>query len=354
MGVWRTGGALRSLCLAILLLGNVSQAYALDAFWQGRRSAFWEHGIDPATGKSNWYSRVPRRGVARAVPDGGAVFAPNPVRATVAITEPGTSIGAMLFTRNGPQYAFNVLSRPFRIVGGGVFNNSARVPVFNIRSRGTLSFRNAAALSSSTAAKSARINVNKGGALHFSENSRGGNAVVVNDSSVFFHELSSAERMTITNRPTEAIDGPDVRFEGRSNGGMATFVNGRRGLIDFRLTRGPAGNRQVSSGKITNLGSLSIGSNRLTVNGSYFQTLDGIAGSLTLQVEGNRAGRLQVNGVARLGGKVFVEGTNVVPGYNHIILHAAGGRLGGLELETSIPGAFLFHHLDDIYLTIPR
>ncbi len=170
----------RSACVALLLLvGAAPSADALDAYWQGRRDRDWHHGI--VGGVSNWYSKAPLQGVAREVPDGGAVFARDAQEHTIRILT-RKAISSMLFLSDTERYTFHIQTE-FQITGTGIFNQSPAPPHFFVE-YGRLVFKNSAGLNSGGLAvgkRSASIKVYRGAELIFDHNSRGGNAEVAND-----------------------------------------------------------------------------------------------------------------------------------------------------------------------------
>ena len=368
------GRGARVACAGILLaLGSASTAYALDAFWQGRRSQLWEHGV--ARGESNWYSKRPLQGKPRDVPDGAAIFATGARRHHIVTEAPVTAISALVFLADTQEYYFEIpWNARMSVVGDGIFNTSPKTPFFAVR--GKLVFRNSARLRAGAGKTSAFIR-NRGD-VEFHERSRGGNAEIRNleeYSHIVFHDessagrmkitswdgmtkfrerstggsahltnhagfpaavtrfegFSSAERMTITNLGSGGfgIDGGDTSFSDRSTGGDADFVNHSDGILSFADTRGPAGNRVVTAGSIYNVGRLYVGLNKLVVREDFTQEAQGGV-SLRVEFKGARHGSVRVEGKATLGGSLWVS-PYIEPGF-YKILYAEGGRTGSFDL----------------------
>ena len=375
------GRAAPVACIALLLVsGAVSSAFALDAFWQGRRSQLWEHGV--AGGVSNWYSKRPLQGKPRDVPDGAAIFATGARRHQILLVrrEPVT-ISSLAFLTDTRRYSFEIPSgAEMSIVGDGVFNYSPKTPEFLVR--GKLAIRNSARLRAGAGRTSALI-VNRR-RVEFYNHSRGGNAEISNDSRVVFHNessaggmkitntpradfqpgggttvfrdrstggsahvtnhpgfpaastlfegFSSAERMTITNLGDfgdSGVTGGETSFSDRSTGGDAHFVNYSDGILSFADTRGPAGNRVVTAGSIYNVGRLYVGLNKLVVREDFRQEAQGGV-SLRVEFNGARHGSVRVEGKAILGGSLWVS-PFIEPGF-YKVLYAEGGRTGNFDL----------------------
>jgi len=318
-------------CAAILLaLGAASTAFALDAFWQGRRDAFWEHGNN-GLGVSNWYSKPPLRGQPLEVPNRAAIFAQGALEYDIVIREP-ESISLMVFRKNPERYTFAV-RWSLTIRNGGIRNYDPSPPLFTIFKNSAMLFRDNAELVADGDWKSALIKIRRGGQLWFQEHSRGGNAAVENyGGDIFFLAMASAGRMTINNNPQPDGGKPSITdFGGRSTGGNAHFSNGRNGILSFADTRGPVG-EGVSAGRIDNDGRLQVGNTALNVRDSFTQ---GSRGTLWITHGETRHGSIHVKNDMRLGGTLLTTGF-FMPDLvgRHTILRAEGRRIGKFDNET--------------------
>lgn len=313
-------GAMLACALAI---GITAQAYALDAFWHGVRSTDWNHGIHPPTQTSNWYSLAPPNGLPRQVPDGTATFANGAVRMRLKISD-DTVIATMRFPANTATYTFGIdTDKQLLINGSGLINNSTVSPFFFVD--GSMTFVQAAKMTG-TAGPSAKISTINDGTLSFRNTSRGGNAIVKNilgGKTVFF-DRSSADQMVITNLGSNG-GAQTTSFFGRSNGGEAKFRNKAEGILNFQSTSGPAGDRKVTAGQISNAGRMKVGLNTLTVLEAFKQTGSGF---LQLQITPKLAGRVVVRNAATIGGTLVIDGQSNLKKGQHLILHAVGGLKG--------------------------
>src|SRR5687767_6804042 len=100
-------GPTATFALAIAL---ATQAHALDAFWHGARSTYWNDGIDPQTNKSNWYAQAPPNGNPQDVPDVTAFFPAGALNTLVKVYDDSsvTTIATMRFPATSPAYRFLV------------------------------------------------------------------------------------------------------------------------------------------------------------------------------------------------------------------------------------------------------
>jgi len=315
------------LVAATLMLMNVPQSSALDAFWHGVRSSDWDHGIDPVTQQSNWYSQAPPNGVATGVPDGEAVFAAGALRMAVEIKFKN-EIGAMRFPANTPKYIISIFPDvQFTVTGAGVVNNSTVVP--QIRNSGRMIMTRQAKFVGNSARAAL---VKNQSSLRFTGSSGGGNAEVSNESgtaqTVFFG-TSSADSMLITNRAT--LGRTTTAFADRSTGGSAELINENSGSLEFDATTGPAGDGKVTAGRIRNAGSLVLGKNILTLSGAFNQRT---SGQTHIIVRKPAQGRLVVNNIATLDGSLVVNGDTKLLAGRYVILRAAGGRVGKFKTVT--------------------
>lgn len=341
---------LGSACVAVLLgLGAAPNATAENAYWQGRRDAIWENGIDPLTRQSNWYTK-PARGKAREPPDGNAIFAQGPLETNVLITG-NTTVASLIVEQNDGVYTFAVKGF-LDILGAGIFNYDPTAPRFTISRQ--LSMRNAARFFAGGTLKSALIKIRPRGVLVMFEKSSGGNAEVANTGGdVEFYDSTSADRMKITNAQTFSPDrGGRIRFFSHSTGGDARFVNLGGGYLDFSTTRGPLGNRIVTAGDIYNDGSINVGLNTLVVADNFVMGSGLGSHQLHIRVVGDRAGKVHVDGELTLGNstELWVEGTDVDPG-GYLVLRHDGARSGSLQLVTHL-SAYLRYFTNEIYLIV--
>jgi uncharacterized protein with beta-barrel porin domain len=150
-----------------------------------------------------------------------------------------------------------------------------------------------------TTAGSATI-TSSGGSTVFANASTAGSAVITNNggSLTQFNNTSTAGNATITNNGT-------VAFLDQSNGGAAHLINGAGGTIDFSGSTGPNGDGRLSVGSLAGSGTFIVGQQQVvTVTGSLAFT----SGALYLvQVSGQNAGQIAVNGTATLAGNVGVD-----------------------------------------------
>lgn len=319
-----------ALAAISLALGVASPVHAVDAFWQGRRDAVWNHGINPNNGISNWYSRAPLKGQPRDMPNGGAIFAEGAREYDIEIRGHQQAV-LLVFRKNSERYKFDIRNS-LTIRNGGIQNYDPSPPLFTILPDASLYFRENAALVSHGDWPSASIKLGRNGLLSFGDRSRGGTAAVQNfGGGVYFTGMASAERMTIINRSqTESVHGSHTIFWGRSTGGDAQFENGRNGHLDFAETRGPPG-EGVSAGRINSQGKLHIGTTTLQVRESFTQEAKG---TLSIDHDGAKHGRLVVENDMRLGGTLLATGffRPELTG-RHTILRAKGQRLGKFDNE---------------------
>lgn len=170
---------------------------------------------------------------------------------------------------------------------------------------------------------------------------------------VFFLNSSSAEEMILTNTGASGVS--EISFSGRSNGDDAEFINESPHKLDFSATTGPSGNRQISAGKITNAGTMSIGLNTLSVTETFTQSRTGI---LRLDITRASGGRINVADAAVIAGRVVFNGQNDLPKGRHLILRANGGLTGKFRLAQFIgfpAGAppVIVYTATDVILRVP-
>jgi hypothetical protein len=331
-GAARLAGAMLLLTLAI-----ASEAHALDAFWQGRRSADWSHGI--AANSSNWYSARPPGGQPLDVPDESAIFMRGTPRTSIVLSQPVTRIKIMSVFRpsNGgrsPQYTFTVLEGKQLHIGSYLFNNTAVTPRIVLRPGAQLSLLGSgvgsSGLLSGGGGKSAVIFLQDGARLSFQGNSTGGDASVSNNGgTVTFQATASARDMTIANLGKSQFPYSAIRFTGRSTGGNANIVNQNNSILDFTRTLGPAGNGRATVGRLLNLGDLYIGTRIIGVTDTFIQRHpSGAAGDLRVAIFRQEAGAIVVANRAVLGGRLEVDVIEPVPGRAYGVVFAGGGRVG--------------------------
>ncbi len=158
---------------------------------------------------------------------------------------------------------------------------------------------------------------------------------------------------TLTLSGTNTLTGGTTVNAGRLavNGSLASGVTVASG--------GDLGGSGTITGNVVNNGRLSPGNSigTLTVTGNYTQNSGG-----TYQVEVNAAGqndRLNVTGVATLGGSVSVQAASGAYGAStkYTILHAGGGLTGtfsGVTSNFAFLTPALSYGTDDVFLTLTR
>jgi len=317
----------RVACVAILLaLGAAPGAEARDLYWQGRRGDKWEHGHDPNTGLSNWYSKAVGGNALRA-PNGGdrAIFPPAQETTDIWIRR-DEDVSSLHIEPTATDYGYTFWVRAlFSIVGDGILNDGPAgvTPQFVIARGKQLAMRNHAIIGEPDFSTSAaRFRILDSGVLSFWEFSAGGNAEVVNNGGrVTFAGNASAAHMRITNRPQQPDGSPSsIRFHDNSWGISADLTNGENGLIDFATQ-----DRSNTVERIHNNGNLHVGANRLHIKEGFTQ---GPLGTLWIDRAGAFHGAVIVEGVAKLGGKLKVGGFfGAAPG-TYVLLRATGGRQG--------------------------
>jgi hypothetical protein len=341
--------------LLLLAISTISEAFALDAYWQGRRSSRWEHGIDPNNATlSNWYSQPPLGGQARGVPDGRAAFGPGARHHTILIQR-NFDIQTMTMLDDPQGYVFEIINREFLLRGGGVVNKSRKFPNFIVGNGSFLNLHNNATfLSQAAGVRSAHIAVRPQGTLDFLHRSTGGDATAVNRGTIRFGNNASAAQMRITNDSFDDDLGTQIgriQFSGRSNGGTAVFLNRISSLIDFENTTGPANNRRVSLGAITNYGNLRLGLNTLVVQSTFNQPEQG---RVHVIGQGTTVGNLYVRGHAFLSGELRVvpdPAQPLAPG-SYRVLRADGGRSGAFDLDATGLSARLDYFPNEVWLRV--
>jgi hypothetical protein len=256
-------GAARLAAAAVLLFGFGAPAGAGQAFfWHGVRSAVWNDGIQG--GASNWYSKAPPNGDPVADPFGRetARFAPNALRKRVTFSD-SVTIRTMLFYPNVEQYRFTLKGNSVNIGGGGIINNAAVTPIFDVNLEAELKFSGAARIVANGAGRGALIRTRDSARVKFVGTSNGGNADIDNTESgvTVFGNKSSAASMFITNNGEKA----KILFYDHSTAGRAALIN-TMGTLKFD-TAGPNGDRAITSGSISNAGNMQVVSERLSVTG---------------------------------------------------------------------------------------
>lgn len=323
-------------------------ARALDAFWHGVLDAKWETG--KTFGASNWYSRPPPDGAARDVPDGAATFTEGALRFEISIGRHPTEVGAAVFPKKAPRYAFTVEPNvTFRLVGEGVVTATPRTPRFVVRSEGRMQLKGAAHFFPPTGLTSAGVFVEPHGRLDFTDTARGGNADVRSRGRVTFVDSATAENMTVAIFSEAPRERPDVLFADRSTAGDASFDVGSNTTLDLGFTQGPNGDGALTAGSIANAGLTLIDKNRVTLSRSFSQ---GDSGSLSIRGDGQgRVGRLLVDGAASLSGELQFH-DNGLPAGSYRVLFAKGGRTGRLRLRPVTPGVRLAYSGKEVRLII--
>jgi hypothetical protein len=207
--------ALTSACFILLLGVMAGEAVAENAYWQGRRSRAWEHGIDPANpALSNWYSQPPLQGQARGVPDGGAVFARGARQHTVLVRR-FFHVGTIMLLDDPNRYTFDI-SGELTLRGLGVVNQSRLFPHFIIGAQRHLTLESGAAFASRVAGvRSAHIAIQQGGTLGFSDRSKGGDATAVNRGRPDAHHQRSRRHQSRTAGRPRRIFPPGERRQRR-------------------------------------------------------------------------------------------------------------------------------------------
>lgn len=339
---------LSALGAAALLLAPMPGARALDAFWHGVLDAKWETG--KAFGASNWYSRPPPDGAARDVPDGAATFTEGALRFEISIGKDPTLIGALVFPKKAPRYAFTVEPNvTFRIVGDGVVTQTVRTPRFVVRSEAKMQLKGAARLFPPTGLTSAGIFVEPQGRLDFTDIARGGNAELRSRGRVAFVDSSTAENMTVAIFSEGPRERPDVLFADRSTAGDANFDVGSNTTLDLGFTQGPNGDGVLTAGSIANAGLTLIDKNRVTLSRNFSQD---DSGSLSIRGDGQgRVGRLLVDGAASLSGDLHFS-DNGLPAGSYRVLFAKGGRTGTFRLRPKSLGTRLAYGRKEVRLII--
>jgi len=318
-----TFGVARSAIAALLAcICAVLPAFAADsAFWHGVRSGAWNDGVK--MGASNWYSMAPPNGAARDVPAKVASFAPGAVTQSVFFVAP-TTIGTMRFFAGVENYRFNLNQNNFDITGAGIDNDSTTTPKFMVGRRSQLRFTGTARIFGKGGGDKAKIEIRRLGQTIFQDGSRGGNALVTLDlgGRLTFRDTSSAERMFVS---ILSINGGNIRFLGRSDPSGAQFILAG-GTLDISKTSGPANDNKMTAGGIdSNIGSLLIGHNTLTV---LKQLKLGRNNDLFVHVDRNKAGSVVVAKTMTLGGRLLIEGDGTAKRTRYVLLQATGGRTG--------------------------
>ena len=142
-------------------------------------------------------------------------------------------------------------------------------------------------------------------------------------------DTSTAGNATITN------NNGTVAFFDQSDGGAAHLINGAGGIIDFSGSSGPNGDGRLSVGSLAGSGTFIVGQQQLvTVTGSLAFT----SGALYLvQVSGQNAGLIAVDGAATLAGNVGVDVlSRLTQKTTYTILSSANplnGTFGSVRLE---------------------
>jgi hypothetical protein len=306
--------ATRAGLAIVLAFAALNAARAEDSYWHGVRSGNWNHGV--AGGVSNWYSLPPPSGVAEEVPNGTAIFAAGALRLEVSIAK-RTSIDSIRFVTQAPQYSFRVAPGGALILqGDGLANHSDFSPRFVVADS-FLRLNYAAKLVSHGPAKSAQINTHGTGVLQFTDQSRGGDAVVTNNSggTTRFNEDSRSDRMTIINRsspgqPTMTEFSGTIAVEDRPH-----LINERDSELVFHRFNGAR--------KVENDGNLRMGFFSLLVATDFIQTENG-----TLFVVPADGARVGAAGAARLNGRLVVQGSKDTKAGQYTVVQGNAGRIG--------------------------
>ncbi|MPZ34035.1 MAG: autotransporter domain-containing protein [Rhodospirillales bacterium] len=222
--------------LAGTCLGGVS-AQAQNATWAGP-GAEW-------TTDTNWSPQM--------VPSNTAIFAgANP---TSIVIHGGTSIGTLQFNAGAPAYSFTSDSA-LNIFGGGIVNNSANAPSFEVGSLLLFSFGSTAGNATIT---------NNGGSTNFSGEATAGNATITNNGggATNFSGESTAGNATITTN-----GGGSTNFSGTSSGGEARFITNAGGIVDISTLTSFG----MTAGSIEGAGTYNLGLRSLTVGGNNRST----------------------------------------------------------------------------------
>jgi hypothetical protein len=340
--------AARIACAAMPVLAFAPDAIAQSAYWHGVRSDNWNDGVNG--GVSNWYSEPPAAGDPRDVPTAQAIFAPGAVRKTVTVNT-RTAVEAMIFQAGVEQYLFNI--RHMMSIGGsgGIRNDAALTPRFDVAGLGAfLKFVSGARLIGNDGRAAQILNRNAGSTI-FEDNSKAGDASIEGRATgtTTFRDRASADRAFISignNARTE--------FEDRSTGGRATFLNQAGGVLDFSATKGPANNKRLTAGEIDNSGDLAIGLNLIT-------GLDDLVlhqnGTLMIDLRGKKSGVL-VTAAARIDGAFVVDCTQPPSKERFVIVksQARRGRFASLDLRGDCANldAEIRYFGGDVLLVFPR
>jgi hypothetical protein len=284
--------ALRTAVIAVLLLPLLSvHAYALNAFWQGQRSAIWEEGS--LGGVSNWYDMA-AGGSPLAVPDGVATFTKDAVRFNVTVAGRNTAIRTMLIQADAPRYSFTIANGATLTVRTSFQNLSNMPSLMTLAGRkSTLKFKDTARFLGAAPAT-----ITNNGIIEFADSSRGGNATINNNMDLLFKDGSSADGMTIN--------------------------NSRRGNIEF-ATEGRMRNRVRRAGVINNAGTMRVDS-KLKLDG-FTQNA---AGQLTML--GAKGIAIEASGTIRLDGHLVVR--DVEPKRATYVLLRGAARRGQFDTVT--------------------
>jgi hypothetical protein len=334
MTITIVAGARTVFAVCVLALVTATGAGAGDAYWHGSRSTDWSDGVQGSV--SNWYARPPHAtpNTPLPVPTTAAIFAPGARNHAVVVTGQ-VRIEEMVFTPGDffpgtGQYGIGVGGfAGLTVTGRGLINRSTVAPSILLAPYATMRFTNAARIVSGSG--SIQI-TSHGGSLHFWDTSKGGDATVSNTHSgdrygtVLFLGRSSAGSMIIANAGKTGL-----AFFDHSSAGDADLANNYdfsaplEPQINFRRTRGPAGDHKLTAGSIANnFGSVIIGENQITVLRTFTQ---GANGTLEIDVIGSRAGAVRVKGPTRIDGTLVVKTDNPRIG-RYVILRPTGGRRG--------------------------
>jgi hypothetical protein len=130
--VW-SGSAALACAVWVAILGFASSAFALDAYWGGKRSSNWNEGRAPGTQVSNWY-RDPTHQLPVRVPDRTAIFAGTAGRDVSPVISDNAEIGRILVEPNALPFSVGVERTGGLVINGaGIVNQSAATPFFSLR-----------------------------------------------------------------------------------------------------------------------------------------------------------------------------------------------------------------------------
>ncbi|WPO38844.1 autotransporter outer membrane beta-barrel domain-containing protein [Tardiphaga sp. 42S5] len=291
---------LRAILLASSALGLAPFLAALPAAAQ---DATWL--ASPGSGNFNDAANWGPAGV----PTGTAFFGTSTV--TALSFSAGTTLDGWTFNAGASAYSFTggpgVLFTGAGIAingGSATIVNGSSIYFFNSSTAGSATITNTNAgfmyFSDTSTAGSATIANNW--FLQFSNTSTAGSAAITTNNALNFFNSSTAGNATITNNYF-------LTFDNFSTAGNAAIANGAAGTTDFSSSAGPLGDNKLSAGSISGGGIFYLGQNELTVGGNNLST--NVTGVIA---DGGGVGGTGASLVKTGTGTMTLSGTNTYTG----------------------------------------